>query len=467
MNRSVCKRWAQLVDREALGEALSDDEHRFVHRHRTQCVACAAEASVWEELGGMLRKDVTDAPVFPGSSDFSGAPQQAPAVSSVRSSLTWPRVGAGAAAVVVAAGVALWAGGFQVTGSKVAEQVAPSAEASVSVSSISGTATIEGTAVVAGMVIHSEQVIEVERGRLCLNYSPGVSACAAPGSVLRSVTTGQHGPRLVLERGAVVCQLDARPVGGEFSVVTGRGQVTAKGTVFAVELGDDNSELAVRLHRGVVEVESPSGERRELHAPAALVIESGFHGAPSAGVEWQTDLRLLAGEEPLAYSDSVSPGVQGVDAGAYEALLEATSEPDAPSRATVPGQSKPRAARASAEELLTQAGKLRTAGRFVEAGAAYQKLVRQHPSSAAGRAALMSLAELQLSRLGQPASALRSFDAYLAKGGPLAQEARYGRIRALRRLGRTAEARAATEAFVRDFPGSPQAEAIRGTSRER
>jgi TolA-binding protein len=110
---------------------------------------------------------------------------------------------------------------------------------------------------------------------------------------------------------------------------------------------------------------------------------------------------------------------------------------------------------------------LRSSGRYPAAAKAYQNLLGTHPRSSEASAALISLAELQLSQLGQTAAALRSFDAYLAHGGSLAQEARYGRIRALRRLGRTAEARTATEAFLRAYPGSAQAKALRKRSGSR
>ena len=120
---------------------------------------------------------------------------------------------------------------------------------------------------------------------------------------------------------------------------------------------------------------------------------------------------------------------------------------------------------ASAEARLERAAKLRATGRFAEAAAAYAALVREHRGSTLSRTALLSLAELQLSHLGQPAEALRSFEAYLAQRGPLAQEAHYGRIRALRQLGRQEAARAETERFLRDYPGSPQAESLKAAPR--
>jgi hypothetical protein len=60
---------------------------------------------------------------------------------------------------------------------------------------------------------------------------------------------------------------------------------------------------------------------------------------------------------------------------------------------------------------------------------------------------------------------LASFDRYLAQGGPLEEEASFGRIRALRALGRSSEELVAIEAFLRRFPASPLASALRDRHR--
>jgi hypothetical protein len=70
--------------------------------------------------------------------------------------------------------------------------------------------------------------------------------------------------------------------------------------------------------------------------------------------------------------------------------------------------------------------------------------------------ARVSLGTLELDRLGQPAAALRSFEAYLAARprGPLAEEAAHGRAQALRALGRTCDEIRALRAFLRDHPAA-------------
>ncbi len=461
MSESGCGRWADLCDRAALGERLSDEERRFEHRHLSECAACAAEARVWDALGGMLEEDASLPPRVLEGAGRPGPPRRVRRISRALSVAAIAVIAAAAAAVVV-----LWLGPSSRTHVDGAlSRVSPAEEVHVSVASVSRAATVEGVQAVSGMAVRPGQRVEVQEGRLCLVYSRGVTACAAAGSTLRPAN-GARSLRLVLEKGAVVCRVDAPLVGTEFSVETPRGRVTAKGTMFAVEL-HETTAFAVRLHRGTVEVESPSGARRTLRAPAAVVVDGAFRDAPSIGEGWEGDLRLLESGEPPARTDASPRDVQSAELGASEGMRKAPSKPGSEQRVIVSPEADPRTARLSASDLLARAGRLRASRRFGEAGAAYEALLREYPGSVAARAALVSLAELQLSRLGQPARALRSFETYLSQGGPLRQEARYGRIRALRRLGRAADARAATELFLRDYPGSPQAEALRGAPPER
>jgi hypothetical protein len=115
----------------------------------------------------------------------------------------------------------------------------------------------------------------------------------------------------------------------------------------------------------------------------------------------------------------------------------------------------------SAEELLTRARSLRASGHALEASQAYRHLISAWPRSPEARVGLISLGELELSELSEPAAALRDFSAYSKASGSLDPEARYGRIRALGRLGRHAQELSEARDFVRDYPSSPQASDLR------
>lgn len=114
----------------------------------------------------------------------------------------------------------------------------------------------------------------------------------------------------------------------------------------------------------------------------------------------------------------------------------------------------------SASTLLGRARSQRRDGAPRGAMKTYAELIRQHPSSPAAQTARMSLAQLHLDQHA-PKDALRLFRAYGKRGGPLAEDAAYGEIRALRALGRTADADRAIDAFVRRYPKSPYGAKLR------
>ncbi|KIG13979.1 hypothetical protein DB30_07395 [Enhygromyxa salina] len=116
----------------------------------------------------------------------------------------------------------------------------------------------------------------------------------------------------------------------------------------------------------------------------------------------------------------------------------------------------------SADALLELARSQRAASDFAAAAKTYEQLIRAYPSSAKVRTTHVSLAQLYQGPLNDPAKALRHFDRYLKRGGPLAEEAHYGKIRALRSLGQTAAAKTELDAFLQTYPNSAHADALRG-----
>ncbi|HTN89367.1 MAG TPA: tetratricopeptide repeat protein, partial [Sorangium sp.] len=114
----------------------------------------------------------------------------------------------------------------------------------------------------------------------------------------------------------------------------------------------------------------------------------------------------------------------------------------------------------SAEALLVRAQSRLGQGKSAEASAAYRALLAQHPSSPEARAALVSLGQIALQQ-GKAAEALGYFDRYLAGAGPLAAEARVGRVQCLRRLGRAADERAAIADFLSRHGDSVHAPRLR------
>ena len=108
--------------------------------------------------------------------------------------------------------------------------------------------------------------------------------------------------------------------------------------------------------------------------------------------------------------------------------------------------------------LMILARSRRSARDWRGAAATYRRLLVRYPTSRLVGTARVALGEILLDHLGSAARALHQFEAYLhgRLGGMLSQEARYGKIRALRRLGRTRAERTAIEEFLARYPRALQ-----------
>lgn len=119
-------------------------------------------------------------------------------------------------------------------------------------------------------------------------------------------------------------------------------------------------------------------------------------------------------------------------------------------------------AQPSLNDLLERAQASRAAGEHTAAAQTYRRAIRAYPKVPAARRALVTLAELELTQLGRPGAALKTFDRYLRQGKDplLVQEAGYGRLRALRKLGRAEAEADAITAFLAAHPKSPYRKAL-------
>ena len=187
----------------------------------------------------------------------------------------------------------------------------------------------------------------------------------------------------------------------------------------------------VRLGRTPLEAAVRAGHRRldvalDGHPPVSEIVSL----APGAAVSRYFDLRTALGNS-------------GVDeAGRADGPVAGLRVPARPVRT------------ATAQELLVVAQDRRASRDFAGAASAYKELLRTHPASDEARAALVSLGQIEVDRLDDPAGALRHFDVYLGSGGkaPLRVEALLGRARSLRALGRVDEERETLERFLAGHP---------------
>jgi hypothetical protein len=368
-------------------------------------------------------------------------------------------------------------------------------------------------AILAGTALAEGAVVRTTAGTACLRIEPGVRVCLDRDTevVMRDKSLAHR--RLNLAHGHLVASLDPQPAGAQFTVTsTNDAAVTAHGTVFSVETHGDG--VVVRVHEGAVDAGAANRTRKVVAHESFTIGEPDSRpasqdeealdraiarpgdlwiGGPWSALDIKSDVPgavvsvdgLSVGVAPIAML--VSPGTHSVRAGEPETMgeLVRVSEGEhwsrtftAPRAPTTPavstsGTRPPRGVpnrsgtgRATPADLLSKARDLRADGKAAEAAAAYRELEAQYPKSPEAHASFVLLGDIELANLNDASGALRSFNAYLVGGGELAQEAKYGRIRALRALGRSAEERKAIEDFVATYPKSVQTRTLQSRLEE-
>lgn len=198
-----------------------------------------------------------------------------------------------------------------------------------------------------------------------------------------------------------------------------------------------------------------SADDRSLELSAGSVrIESGTWTVVSAG---ETHV-LQAGETLEAATQRAIARTEVPAPEVLEPVPEPEPEPtDASGGAKEPAPTTvrkvPARPRADAATLLERARAARGEGRLAAAERNYEELLRHFPKSAEARAGKVSLAQVKLRR-GKAKAALRLFTAAAKAGGPLAEDAAWGRIQALHKLARKDDLRKAVDAFAAKYPTS-------------
>lgn len=503
MRSAACERWVSLSDRAACGDSLSPSEREFLRQHPSRCNDCRAEAHLWSSLAEALSVPARLFEPVPLVAPRRSLPSRIFERAVAR---RWQ--GLAAACVLVSLGVLWWKRTTFAPEEQPRGALAVHEEPRPVLVLTSGEVAIPGhDAALAGASLAREDVLRVRAGRACLHWDGSV-LCTGPASELEFAgelvdeTTGEGRQVVSLRAGSLVARVREQP-GRTFVVETARGTVTVQGTVFAIITEPDGS-VSVRVAQGAVLVTQADGARGLVHASRAITWTDTFRETAAdaallakdlawmqmaatltsdggcgldvvsepAGAEVRVDGHAL-GTAPLSVrmgcgvAEVAVGGAGFVEQTQQVVLAEARTshrvalEPEVPTRSEPPSSSASRSPAQSAGTLLALARQQRSAGRYREAATVYRRVVAEYAGSAEAGTALVSLGELELSQLGAPAAALNSFERYLKMGGPLAPEAHYGRIRALRQLGRHDEARIATEQFVQKYPRSVQAAQLR------
>lgn len=241
-----------------------------------------------------------------------------------------------------------------------------------------------------------------------------------------------------------------------------------EGTVVRIEVGAQGTRPRVEVERGEVTVRegawtvlTPQGEQtlrvgESLRVEAPVVAQGGV--APDAP---RPDAAARPEDAPAESADEASaPDLsEDLSEDLPEDLLEdlpeepaqdATADPGAPPR------DRTKTTTAPAEEpaaMLAKARSLRGAGQTAKATKAFGAVIKAHPDRSEANVARVSLGQIRLGA-GRNGAALGLFNGYLRRGGPLAEEALWGKIQALDALGRDAALGEAVQTLERRFPRS-------------
>jgi RNA polymerase sigma-70 factor (ECF subfamily) len=357
------------------------------------------------------------------------------------------------------------------------EVVTPTVQALSTAHSVDRRARLQraGQALAEGAIMHEGDIVSAAQRPGCFVLSPPVDVCLAPGSKARIARLGLTERTVELLSGRTAVSVErvadaARPAEGiPFAIGVGELRAEVTDADFGVEIDADN--VVVRALRGTLLL-SADGETHLL-APAQSAIyrtqERKLEIVPQLIEKARRDWDLLAARVPTSDhaqaraataggTRATKPAAEeqalgdGGERGLEELALELEPEPEPEPEL---------AADAPPEALMERARQLSRERRWQEAIDGYALLAQRHPQHPLTREAWVLQGEILAERVQRPADALGVFDRYLASGGgALDIRARYGRIVALRLLGRPADEQAAVAQFLTLYRSTPQARVL-------
>jgi tetratricopeptide (TPR) repeat protein len=460
-------RWAALAERESVGDALLPEERAFLQEYPATDPLAATELALFDSLASLGVGTTLDTATDHALADravqqaLSGSSRQ-PTELAARGRhktrwLVWGIASAAAAAAAVAVFVRSPSGLQPPAGGSIIEYVAAQVQ-------------VAGQGVSAGAHADVGSEVVALGGPACVAVEPHIHACLADGAKLRLSAVGQGKRRLDLLAGRVAMALDPLPPAERLSVVANGVWSTAVGTAFTVELLADGSVRTV-VHEGKVAVGSESAtDVVDFHkiglttGGGAVQVEPPTAHATLETADWVALARVAKRsiEGPTAEFAVAPSQAEGAVAVPQPETIARHAHLAPPAAAHAPkAEAEEAAPEATSASLLAAARQALREQRWSDAGGSYRKLIDTFPSTPEAHTVLVSLAKLELDRLGQPAAALQHLDAYLGHGGPLALEAKLAKVKAYRLLGRRSEEAAAIDDVLAANPSGLEVDQLR------
>ncbi len=452
-----CEAAQDLLLKEAGGRELSEAESELLRSHAARCRECREEAMLF---GLLAYRTDDDSPLDPAdgrrrSEILDGAvnaylagdrPERSPAPSPAFRPLRALAVAAAAALLLVAAYLLLF---------RDAGRESMDGRWSLTITGVVGEASAGVASLTKGVVVGTGDRLTLGAGAFAeLSDRESCRLFLLEGTEIVVGGQGEGLRELDLRAGTLVAETGGGPAGCGLAVRAGDATVRNVGTLFSVERSAE--ERIVRVVSGKVVVTTAAGMEWKVHAGEKLFIGSGGRGAGKLPVGEATVIREAAagrflpapptggeGEgstapPPASRTEGSSPGMEGA-----EGEQSAAKKPHKADKAP-----------ADAAGMLKHARQLRKDKDWDGAVEVYLQIMDLHPGSAEAGVAEISLGEIYLENKGNPANALKYFNAYRAANpaGSLFKEASYGAIRCYRKMGQGDKEAAEIEKFLEKFP---------------
>ena len=259
----------------------------------------------------------------------------------------------------------------------------------------------------------------------------------------RSEATEADLKRLKLALASSVTLQVAHRVGTDFDAALSvrAGDAELLDEIVAGALGRARGKKMPRPTRPVVAV--------WLAAAATLLVSAGAFGWWQKRLLPPADADLAPPTVPSTAPARVKPAPpRGTAAPEPSAALDQPAPTAAASSRSGAGDAPP-----SAQALFARANRARSSQRSQEAIDLYRLLQTSHPGSAEAQTSRLALGRLLLAK-GEHTGALAEFDAQLAAGGALAEEALLWRARTLQRMGNSTAEQQAFRRLLERYPNS-------------